>query len=411
MNSSTFRRLRRTALVGGPVVALSLILGGCAPTDEPAAEENGSEPYTILYVAGQTGFLSENTTTMWAGSQAAAKAINDAGGIDGHPVELKIIDDQSDSARSVTLLQEYIAENDKPDLVITGLSSGESLAMAPLLSREQIIGTATASNELLDDPETYPYFFSIAVTQSVITDAAADFLKKEGDVDKVALVITKDYMQQAVEPALAESLKSVGIELSVHTFDPEAIDVSPAWQSAKDAGADWIYTDAVGTVVPRLFDGRVKAGAEDIPTIGGSGIGVSPGLESVPSAQLAGFYPILYPTSYVVDEADRTPAMQQFLDLVDLDEIKLNLSTAAYGWDVVQIFAEAVKQAGGVDDREALKDAYENLEMSGSDPADQPWVLWRSLYSATEHFPQPSSDEFLLAEVTGETKDRALVLK
>src|SRR5690606_36137930 len=178
-------------------------LGACAQAEPEPSGESGSEPYKILYVAGQTGFLSENTSTMWAGSQAAAKAINDAGGIDGHPVELEIIDDQSDSARSVTLLQEYIAEHDKPHLVITGLSSGESLAMAPLLSREQIIGTATASNGLLDDPETYPYFFSIAVTQSVVTDAAADFLDKKGDVDKVALVITKDYLQQAVEPALA----------------------------------------------------------------------------------------------------------------------------------------------------------------------------------------------------------------
>lgn len=405
---STFRR---AATLLAPLAAAALVLTACSsPAPRPAS---GSEDQAlqVLIISGETGALSVNSEAMRLGVDAAVASLNEAGGVLGREVEVTTLDDQSDPTRAVTLLQEYVAENGKPDFVAAGQTSNEALALAPLLTRDQLIGMASVSSPALDDPEAFPYFFSTAVKQADVTAAAAAFLADQGDVEHVGLVITNDALRDAVEPALQTALDAEGIELSVHSFDPESIDVSSAFTEARAAGADWIYADSIGTVVPRLFEGRIKAGAEDIPTIGGSGIAVSPFTDFTTEQQRENFYPILYPLTHYVAPEDRSDALDDFMGrLGDLSELPVTINTHAYGWDQVMIWAAAVEQAGSAD-ADAVRDALEDLELSGADAADQPWVLWRNLYVTDSHFPQVTADEFAISQVTGEREDTMLVLK
>ncbi|MDN4465366.1 ABC transporter substrate-binding protein [Microbacterium aurantiacum] len=388
-----------------------MVLTACtSPSAQPEASADGA-PLKVLIISGETGALSVNSAAMRLGVDAAVASLNEAGGVLGREIEVTTLDDQSDPTRAVTLLQEYVAENGKPDFVGAGQTSNEALALAPILTRDQIIGMASVSSPALDDPEQYPYFFSTAVKQADVTSAAAAFLAEQGDVEHVGLVITNDALRDAVEPALKAALDAEGIELSVHAFDPESIDVSSAFTEARAAGADWIYADAIGTVVPRLFEGRIKAGAEDIPTIGGSGIAVSPFTDFTTEQQREEFYPILYPLTHYIAPEDRSDSLNDFISrLGDLDELPVTINTHAYGWDQIMIWANAVEQAGSTDPDD-VRAALQDLELSGADAADQPWVLWRNLYVEDSHFPQVSADEFAISQVTGEREDTMLVLK
>lgn len=402
---------RRSATLLAPLAAAALVLTACSsPTASPDSGTE-DEPLQVLIISGETGALSVNSEAMRLGVDAAVASLNEAGGLLGREVEVTTLDDQSDPTRAVTLLQEYVADNGKPDFVAAGQTSNEALALAPLLTRDAIIGMSSISSPTLDDPEKFPYFFSTAVKQADVTAAAATFLADQGDVDHVGLVITNDALRDAVEPALQAALDAEQIELTVHAFDPEAIDVSSAFTEARAAGADWIYTDAIGTVVPRLFEGRIKAGAEDIPTIGGSGIAVSPFTEFTTEQQRENFHPILYPLTHYVAPEDRSPAFDDFVErLGDLSELPVTINTHAYGWDQIMIWAEGVEQAGSAD-ADAVRDALEDLELSGADAADQPWLLWRNMYAKDSHFPQVTADEFAISQVTGERQDTMLVLK
>ncbi|HWL77678.1 ABC transporter substrate-binding protein [Microbacterium sp.] len=402
---------RRSAMLLAPLATAALLLTACS--NPSAAPEPGSEdaPLKVLIISGETGALSVNSEAMRLGVDAAVASLNEAGGVLGREIEVATLDDQSDPTRAVTLLQEYVADHGKPDFVAAGQTSNEALALAPLLTRDQIIGMASVSSPALDNPAEYPYFFSTAVKQADVTAAAAAFLADQGDVEKVGLVITNDALRDAVEPALQAALDEVGIELSVHAFDPEAIDISSAFTEARAAGADWIYADAIGTVVPRLFEGRVKAGAETIPTVGGSGIAVSPFTDFTTEQQRENFYPVLYPLTHYIAPEDRSDALNDFISrLGDLSELPVTINTHAYGWDQIMIWANAVEQAGTADS-DAVRDALQALELSGADAADQPWVLWRNLFSEDSHFPQVTAEEFAISQVTGERKDTMLVLK
>jgi branched-chain amino acid transport system substrate-binding protein len=404
-------RKKRRALIAVPAVFAAFALSACsAPGGSSGDSGSDDGPYQVVVISGQTGALQANSEAMRAGLQAAVDTVNEADGINGHDVEVTYLDDKSDPTVGVTVLQQYLSENDNPDLVIAGQTSNEALALAPITTREKIVTFAAVQNPTLDDPETYPYFFSNAVKATTVTDAVASFLEDKG-AKSVALVAANDALLQSVEPALGGSLEKVGIELSVHPFDPEAIDVSPAFAEAMDSGADWLYADAVGAAVPRLLEGRLKAGAEKMPTVGGSSVSSGQFLAVTTEEQRENLYPVLYPLTYYIAPEDRNDPLNSLIEkLGDPNELELPLNNDAYGWDYLAIWGAGVEQAGSAEP-DAVKEALENLEASGKDASEQPWIMWRTLWSADTHYVQASPEEFMVAEVEPEPKDGMIVAK
>jgi len=389
------RILRRAVL---PAVA-AVVLSALTACGGVGASSDDSGPYRILDVGPQTGFSGANGKALDAGLRAAVDDLNRGGGLNGRQVEVVTKDDQTDPTKAVTLLREELSGRDQPDLVVTGVSSNESLAMAPLLTREKIIGMSNISSPKLDDREQFPYFFSTAIQQRDLMAAAARFLGTQGGPKRVALVVQDDALRQAVEPVFTEQMAVAGHTTSVHPFAPDSLDIAPAFEAAKAAGADWIYVDAVGAAVPRVFEGRLKAGAETIPAIGGSGIGTTAFTDNSTPAQRAGFHPALYPlTAYIAPEK-RSPELTTLFERVggNSGPLPMPISIYAYGWDTVRIWAAGVRQAGSAD-AEAVTKALENLRVSKQEGG---WLMWSRLYGPNTHFPQPGPDDVIFKQVTG----------
>jgi len=386
------------------VLALSAC-GSSEPGTGSSTGEASEDPLKILYIAGLSGGAVNTDVTR--AFEASVDLINDNGGLLGREVEVEFADSQNDATKAVTVLQEYLQSNPKPDLVIPGVGTGEALALLPVLNREKILGVSTASSPLLDAPEEYPYFFSVSARQDAIFTAASEYLVDQGDVEKVALIVTDNALRQAAEPQFTEKMTAAGFETTVIPFDPANVNVAPAFTKAKEWGADWVYFESFGESTAHGFAGREKAGAEDIPMLGGSGVAVSDFLDFATDAQRANFFPILYPIAATVPEEDRDAGFNAFFDaLSPVDELPLKLGSYSFFWDIPQIWAAGVEQAGSAD-TEAVTEALTNLEV---DPADAMWVTWQKLYGPDTHFPVIESDEFTIAEVAG-MEDRMYVLK
>jgi branched-chain amino acid transport system substrate-binding protein len=380
------------AFIAGSVLLAACGAGGSTSTGT-------TEPYQILFVGPQSGFSAANGTAMSQGAKAAVDYLNANGGVAGRQVALTVKDDQTDSTKAVTVLQEQLSGSRKPDLVITGVSSNESLAMAPLLTRQKIVGSSNVSSPLLNDQKQFPYFFSTALMQSDVVGAAVQFLKQKGTAKHVALVIQDDALRKAVAPAFEEQMKAAGFTTSEHPFAPDAIDISPSFEAAKRAGADWIYIEAVGSAVPRVFEGRVKAGAENIPAIGGSGIATTSFTEQSTPQQRQSFYPVLYPLTQYIDPKDRSAQFNTLFEAVGGNKgaLPVPISIYAYGWDTVQIWAAAVQQAGSADG-EKVAQALEKLDVPAN---DRKWLMWNTLYTPTKHFPTPTLKDLTFSQVSG----------
>lgn len=378
------------------VAALALIAGcGASGTDDSMSGGSG-DGYEVRFIGPLTGAGAPAGVAVSQGAQAAASAINANGGVDGQMIEVTLHDDLADPTKAVSILQEGLTGGNKPDLTISGISSNEALAMGPLLTRNKLVAMSNVVSPEMDDPEQFPYFFSTAIKPTETLEAASEFAKTLEDGGHVALIIQDDALAEAITPPFEQIFEDAGFQTSIHKFDPEALDVSPAFASAKQAGADIIYAEAVAAAVPRFFEGRMQASAEDIPVIGGVGLTTTPFPDFTTPEQRAGVYPVLPPLTEYIDPADRSEPLQALFDAVtpEQGELPVPIYAYAYGWDAVQIWAAAVEQAGSADPDE-VAEAMTTLDV----PADRQWLLWDKLYSDQSHFPTPTEDELVFKEI------------
>jgi branched-chain amino acid transport system substrate-binding protein len=377
--------------------------GGEEGGDSAAATSGGlsGEPLRILYSSGITGLLAPSATAVGRGAEAAVEWINDNGGINGRPVEISTVDNQSDPTRGVTLVQEELNSDTPPDLVIPGVSSNEALAVAPLLARSKVVGIGPGSSPALNDPVKYPYFWAESASQPSILQAVAAKLDEEG-AKSVALIAPNDALGAALEGGLKTAFGEYGIETTAVLFEPEAVDISPVFARAAETNPDWIYMDGSGTQAPVILAGRAKAGVEDIPTVAGVVVGSQPLLELAKGTnQLDNVNLMMLPTQSFVPEEERSETMKAFMEYVnEQGPLEVPLSTYAAGFNSVAIWAQAARAVDGEITAEKVKESLENLPEGGT-PREGDRLRHVKPYTSESNFFDVEADEFVLSSVTG----------
>ena len=108
----TFNRTALASLMTSAALACSVA--------GPALSQDG--PIRIGVLEDQSGDFAAATTVKVHAIELAAKEINDAGGIDGRPVELVVYDTQSDNRRYQEFMRRVL-QSDVVDVVFAGFSS------------------------------------------------------------------------------------------------------------------------------------------------------------------------------------------------------------------------------------------------------------------------------------------------
>ncbi len=108
----------------------------------PAFAQDG--PIRIGVLEDQSGDFAAATMVKVHAIELAAKEINDAGGIDGRPVELVVYDTQSDNRRYQEFMRRVL-QSDKVDVVFAGFSSASREAYRPIVN--QFDGLAFYNNQ------------------------------------------------------------------------------------------------------------------------------------------------------------------------------------------------------------------------------------------------------------------------
>ena len=98
---------RRTALKGLGAGVGTLAVTGLLPRTMGFAQAQSSAPIKIGFQKHTTGIGSAYGRWYDATTQAAVKRINDAGGINGRPVEVVIEDDGTDPKRGAEVLEKF----------------------------------------------------------------------------------------------------------------------------------------------------------------------------------------------------------------------------------------------------------------------------------------------------------------
>lgn len=117
---------RRSALKGMGMAGLM-----AAPGFMRYSQAQSSEPIRIGFQCHRTGIGAAYGRWYERTTNAAVKAINDAGGINGRPVEVVIEDDGTDPARGAEVVEKF-AKQHKVDIVYGTLFSNVVIASAPV---------------------------------------------------------------------------------------------------------------------------------------------------------------------------------------------------------------------------------------------------------------------------------------
>ncbi|WP_219415302.1 ABC transporter substrate-binding protein [Pseudonocardia nigra] len=327
------------AIAGLAVAALALAACGAESAGEGGGESGGA--YPIGLVTSSAGPFANNSDTMQAGAEYAVQLINDAGGINGSPIELITVDGQNDPTNLATLIPELAAQDGVYAIIGPVDSAGCEIACATANQLQvPIISPGAARPGVLANSR--PYGFTLAQpdaansipvltriieeqgvqTAAIITDEANATTKAQADL------FTQVFEQTGVEVVERQTFTSGDSSFAsqITAINAANPDVLALAAGPDDAGR--IAREARSQGMDALFLGT------DALQSGGAAY-VAAGGEATEGTLAAAQY----------DPHSQNPEALKLLEQAQADtgmaEIPLNF---AYAFDAVNMVADIIEQ-------------------------------------------------------------------
>jgi len=253
--------MKRTATIFLTVIMTIALLTACQPSGQSAASSQSSTaapassdaagggtppadttPIKIGVIAPLSGAGTSYGIGIKQGAEMAIDEINAEGGINGRPVEMKIVDDATNPAESVTAIQRLI-DHEEVDIIVGGWGSSQVLAAIPVSEKSGVpyivVGATNAAITTTDNYWTFAVIKSDDLQAESLASAAINDMKFE----RIAIIYdTNDYgtgnknsflgvlQEMGKEPVIIESYKSDDKEFTaqlskIKAAEPDAIAV------------------------------------------------------------------------------------------------------------------------------------------------------------------------------------------
>jgi branched-chain amino acid transport system substrate-binding protein len=219
------------------LVIAGLLTAGIAATATSAAgtRSSASSPITIA-TSFPVNTTLQNFEEVGSGAKAAVDAINRAGGIKGHKINLVTCDNQNDANQSVACARQAIGAN--PAAIIRWASNTYGSLEAPLFQQAKI---PVFDNQGNPGDLVNPIGWGINAGPAANQLATPFAFKKLGL--KSAVFFTRDFpAATAGYPVFATACKNAGIKnLGIVAFPTGTTDYSPYAFKIKNLGADAVW--------------------------------------------------------------------------------------------------------------------------------------------------------------------------
>lgn len=237
------------------LAAAVLTAASSASAVTPAARAAAGSTLTIADVAPFTGTDAALGPTYMVSCDAAANAINAAGGVLGHDFTCKAVDTRGDPADAVPAVHQMYASTPNLAFVI-GCTSDEAASVVPIFNESKTISFCMTGQSEFDHIK-FPYFFRLVPPDLSEAYAMVAIAKNHG-YKRIALAFGNDIGSQAfVAPAIA-AIKRAGMKLVANqTLDLSATTFRTEADSIITAKPQVILTEALGPT-DATFLGEIK---------------------------------------------------------------------------------------------------------------------------------------------------------
>ena len=224
------------------VLAAATVLGACGSDDESDSGGDGSsDPLVIGFAGGLTGDVAFYDVPSRAGMEYAVSELNEAGGVDGHEVELLVKDMKSDPKLSEVVAQELIEDGAQvllgapfPDQNAGTIRAGGAAGIPTVLV------SATDPNNLVVGGRI-AYFTTFGDNQQAA--AAAQYVLDQGAQTAMTISSPDTGYTRNTPGWFAETFEAGGGKVVGDAqFSIGQQDFAPIADSVVDADPDVVYT-------------------------------------------------------------------------------------------------------------------------------------------------------------------------
>jgi len=322
------RRFLQTVAAAG----LVLPMGGTSAWAQAATGEPLKFGVTLPLTGSQAGFGADFVTT----KRKAIKDINDAGGVNGRPLEMVVLDTQADPALGINAMNKLITV-DKLPVVLTAWSAVVK-AQAPGANREKTVMLNTGANA----PEIAKlgdYVFTLFPLADVdITKLAKYTFATMGKKKAAVLFINNDTGIDAAKIYKTEFEKAGGQIVTYEAYDPKATEFSGMLLKMRAANPEIVHIHGLLSDLPLVIAQMRQLGLQQ--TVTTYSAGYNPKLLEQLGAAAEG----MIVTSLAPGVADN-PHVQRLLDRWQAEEKRTpnGLPYSQYAYDSVLVVARIYK--------------------------------------------------------------------
>ena len=378
-----------TACTGEAETAETQKTADTAAVEQQKGEEKENlDPIKIGCIQDTSGGASlAGQPNQW-GVEYAVKVINENGGINGRMLELYTRDCQNDTEVGVTCYRELVDEIGVSAIIGPPLSNPAS-AWTELSAEDEVPIVGHFMDEVCtqdpDTGETYPYMFLAEPSCSVQAYILGEYAMSKLDVKTVATLFnTSNAYAVAHETPFTEYIKANGGEvLAQETFTWSDTDYTAQAQKIVALNPDAVLLCDYANQMVTAYDNLRDAGYEGI-VLGANTM--YPPFNSLVKNEIKNCY-------FVQNYDLSTGTIKELLD-VQMKETNTDYPTSnvGFGWDAVQVLANAMMQAedpaNGAEVREILENNTVEVLSSGGakitiDPATHRPTRDMGMYIAT----------------------------
>jgi len=311
-----------------------------------------AEPDLTIAVAGpMSGSVASMGEQMKHGAEAAASAINEAGGVNGRKVKIVVQDDACDPGRAVTVAKMIVDQQIK--FVDGHACSFSSIPAAAVYADSNVLMMSPASSNPALTEKGYPTIMRLFGRDDAQGAFIGQWIAEKYKGKKVAVLHDKEMYGEGLATAVKNAMNKAGLtEAMFEGLDPNEKAYGAIISKLKDAGVDFVFFGAGipgAGYLPRMAADQGYA----MHMIGGDGLGTPEFWQIAGSAGEGVLF--AFPT-----DPRRSPSAAKALEQLKAQNINPEGYTL-FSYGVVQAIAEGVKRAGS-DDPTMVAKALENGE-------------------------------------------------
>ncbi len=251
------------AACGSSSVSSSAVTTAAAGTAKPLS------PYVIHAIVSKTGAGSVLGSREAQALQILAAQVNADGGIDGHPIEMSIQDNQTTPATAVSLATPLISSG--VPFILNGSIAAPDQAVDALAGQS---GPFIYDLSPIENPSPGSMIFAAGPSTKFDAEAYLTFLKSKG-LTKIAEITSTDGTgvdgyQQLVAALKLPQFSSMRL-VAHQTFDPTSVNVTTQLSVIKAANPQALVIWTTGTPLGTVLNGMSSLGMENTPTVTDNG--------------------------------------------------------------------------------------------------------------------------------------------